>query len=338
MLTNSKQTDNKKKELLAKIISLITGNFVWVLVILVTIIASIITPVFFSIANLHNLLVTSTVLGLLVLGESIVLLTGNFDNSLEATLMFSAMVAAWLTVDHTYASGLLLNSIWGVLALLVVGALIGAINGFSVGYIGMQPFITTFATTVIITGLSILMTGGAILTPFQKDFTILGRAMVGPLPLSGLVTIGLYVVVHIILKYTPIGRSFYVVGSNLEAAKALGINVKKTQMVAFIIAGVLAAIAGWILGGRLNSASSQMSTGQLFLAYGAAVIGGVKLGGGEGKAFGMFGGVVLISAISTLMNLAQVDPYVIRATTGVVILLAMLVDTIRSGEFLRARN
>lgn len=222
--------------------------------------------------------------------------------------------------------------------MLVVGALIGAINGFSVGYIGMQPFITTFATSVIIIGMSILMTGGAILTPYPQAFTGLGRTMVGPLPLSGLVTIGLYIVFHIILKYTPIGRSFYVVGGNLEAAKSLGIDVKKTQMVAFVFAGILAAVAGWILGGRLNSASSQMSSGQLFLAFGAAVIGGVRLGGGEGKASGMFGGVVLIASIYTMMNLAQVDPYIIRATTGVVILLAMLIDTIRSGKFLRARN
>ena len=182
------------------------------------------------------------------------------------------------------------------------------------------------------------MTGGSILTPYPESFTKLGRALVGPLPLSGLVVIGLYIIFHIILNFTPIGRKFYVVGGNIEAAKALGVDVKKTQLIAFTLAGALAAVGGWILGGRLNSASSQMSSNQLLLAFGAAVIGGVKLGGGKGKVSGMFGGVLLVASINTMMNLAQVDPYVIRATTGLVILGAMLIDTLRSGEFFRSRN
>jgi ribose transport system permease protein len=202
----------------------------------------------------------------------------------------------------------------------------------------MQPFITTFASAVVVIGISILTTGGSILTPYPPSYTVLGRALIGPLPLSGVFVIGLYVLFHIILKYTPLGRSFYVVGGNMDAAKSLGIDVKKTQLIAFTIAGFLAAIGGWILSGRLNSASSQMSTNQLLLAFGAAVIGGVKLGGGEAKVSGVFGGVVLIASIYTLMNLAQVDVYIIRAMSGLVILGAMLIDALRSGDFLRARN
>jgi len=318
--------------------SILAENFVWVLVLIVSFIAYLITPVFYSINNLSNLLVTSTILGILVLGETLVLMTGNFDNSLEITLMFTAMVAAWLTVDHTYASGLLLSPFWGIVIMLGVGAAIGAVNGIFVGYIGMQPFITTFATSVVVTGISILTTGGSILTPYPESYIILGRAQVGPFPLSGLLVIGLYFVFHIILKYTPLGRRLYVVGGNIEAAKALGVDVKKTQLIAFVLAGILSAIGGWILSGRLNSASSQMSSNQLLLAFGAAVIGGVKLGGGEAKVSGMFGGVLLIASIYTLMNLAQVDVYFIRAMTGLVILGAMLFDAIRSGAFLKARN
>ncbi len=325
-------------KVLRRLITFLSNNFVWVLVLIVSFIAFLINPVFYSINNLYNLLVTSSVLGILVLAEALVLMTGNFDNSLEVTLTFTAMVAAWLTINHTYASGLMLPAIWGIIAMLVVGTLIGAINGFFVGYIGMQPFITTFATAVVFTGVSILTTGGAILTPFPEAFDILGRGMVGRLPFSGLFTIGLYIVFYVILKYTRLGRSLYVVGGNMEAAKSLGIDIKKTQLYAFLLAGLLAAIGGWMLGGRLNSASSQMSSGQLFLAYGAAVIGGVRLGGGEAKISGMFGGVVLVASIYTLMNLSSIDPYVIQMTTGIVILLAMLMDAVRSGEFLRARN
>ena len=318
--------------------SILGDNFVWILVFVVSFIAFLINPVFYSMTNISNILVTSSVLGILVLAESLVLMTGNFDNSLEMILVFSGMVAAWLTIDHVYASGWLFSSFWGILFMLVVGVVIGAVNGIFVGYIGMQPFITTFATSVVVTGLTVVMTGGAILTPYPEPFTRLGRGMVGPLPLSGLVVIGLYYLFHLILTYTDLGRSFYVIGGNREAAKALGIDVKKTQMWSFILAGLLAAVGGWILGGRLNSASSWMSSNQLLQAFGAAVIGGVRLGGGRAKVSSMFGGVLLMSSISTLMNIAQVDPYIRNALTGFVILFAMFIDAIRSGEFLRARN
>lgn len=321
-----------------KLIALLGDNFVWVLVLIVSFVAFLINPVFYSMNNLYNLLVTSTVLGILVLAESLVLMTGNFDNSIEVTMIFSAMVAAWLTIDHVYASGWQVPAFWGIIGMIAVGAFIGAINGICVGYIGMQSFITTFATAVVMTGIAILMTGGSILTPFPDAFTALGRGMVGKLPLAGLFVIGLYIVFHIILTYTYIGRRLYVVGGNREAAKALGVDIRKTQFIAYVLAGLLAAIGGWILAGRLNSASSQMSSNQLLLAFGAAVIGGVRLGGGEAKVSSIFGGVILIASIYTLLNISNIDPYIIKMTTGLVIMFAMLLDAIRSGQFLKARN
>lgn len=321
-----------------RLLDFLSANFVWVLVLTLSFVAYLINPVFYSMGNLYNLLVTFSVLGLLTLAEAIVLLTGNFDNSIEFTMIFSAMVAAWLTIDHTYASGWQLPAELGILSTLAVGILIGAVNGVLVGYVGMQPFITTFASGVVVSGLGILMTGGSILTPYPERFTALGRGLVGPLPLSGLFVIGLYLLLHLVFRYTRVGRRLFVVGGSVEAARSLGVDAKKTQLIAFILAGLLAAIGGWILGGRLNSASGQMSSGQLLLAYGAAVIGGVRLGGGEAKMSGIFGGVILIASIYTLMNLARVDPYVMTATTGTVILLAMLIDALKSGAFLRARH
>lgn len=318
--------------------SIFAEHFVWVLVLLVSFIAYLINPVFYSMTNLYNLMINSGVLSLLVLGETLILLTGNFDNSIEVTLIFSAMVAGWLTIDHTYASGLELPTLFGILGMLVVGAVIGAINGYFIGYIGMQSFITTFATSVVVSGLGILMTGGSILTPFPDSFTALGRGMIGELPISGLFVLGLYLLFHIILRYTYIGRQFYVVGGNKEAARSLGVDVKKTQLVAFVMAGVIAALGGWILGGRLNSASGQMSSGQLLLAFGAAVMGGVKLSGGEAKISGILGGVILVASINTLMNISGMSPYVIQASTGFVILGAMLIEAIKSRDFLTARN
>ncbi|MFV2043527.1 MAG: ABC transporter permease [Anaerolineales bacterium] len=338
MLSDSAMPTRDSKSISSRIGAILSDNFVWVLVVVVSVIAFLIAPVFYSMNNLYNLLVTFSVLGLLTLAEAIVLLTGEFDNSIEFTLVFSAMVAAWLTVDHPYASGLQLSATVGIISALAVGAVIGVVNGVLVGYVRVQSFITTFASGVVLTGLGIFMTGGSILMPFPEEFTTLGRDLVGPLPLAGLFVIGVYVIFHLMFRYTHLGRRLFVVGGNIEAARSLGVNEKQTMMIAFVLAGLLAAIGGWILGGRLNSASGQMLSGQLLLAYGAAVIGGVRLGGGEAKVSGIFGGVILIASIYTLMNLAQVDPYVITATAGSVILGATLLDAVRSGEFLRSRN
>ncbi len=313
-------------------------NFVWVLVVLLSIIAWIINPVFYSANNIYNLLMNSVLLGILVLAESLVLLTGNFDMSLEVTLSFTAIIAAWLTMNHRYASGLQLPAFWGIVIMLALGAGIGAINGYCVGYVKMQPFITTFAVSVVFLGLSIFMTGGSVMSPFPEGFTYLGRGMIGKLPVAGLFLIGLYIAFYVILRYTHFGRKLFVIGGNIEAAKALGVNVSSTIMFTYIISGLIAACGGWIHGGRLSMAASHMSTNQLFLAFGAAVMGGVRTGGGQARVSGMFGGVLLLASINTLMNLSKIDPYVIQAASGAIILIAMLIDALKSGAFLTARN
>jgi ribose/xylose/arabinose/galactoside ABC-type transport system permease subunit len=162
--------------------------------------------------------------------------------------------------------------------------------------------------------------------------------MVGKLPLAGLFLIGLYVAFYIILRFTYFGRKLFVIGGNIEAAKALGIDVSRTLLFTYILSGLIAAAGGWIHGGRINMAASHMSTNQLFLAFGAAVMGGVRLGGGAARLSGMFGGVILLALINTLMNLSKIDIYIIQATTGFIILLAMLIDALKSGAFLTARN
>ncbi len=147
----------------------------------------------------------------------------------------------------------------------------------------------------------------------------------------------LYILFHIILTYTAIGRKIYAVGGNITAAIASGMNVKSVVLFTYTVSGLLAAFAGWILAGRLDMAASHMSTNQLFLAMAAAVMGGVKLGGGQGKIIGMFGGVLLLTAINTFMNLTNISPYIIAATSGFIILVAMIIDALRAGSFIRAR-
>jgi len=312
-----------------KITTLISENFVWIISILLWIVAGVVNTTFFNYYNLINLLVHSVVLGLLVLGESLCFITGHFDLTIESTLIFTALFAAWLISPDPLASGWLVNPVLAIVLMLVVGTLIGMINGSLVAYLKMNPFITTLAISIVLVGISIFWCKGKSIYPLPDLFNWLGKKEIHSLPVSVIFLILTYIFFHVILTHTPFGRKLYAVGCNIDAARASGINVQLVIFFAYTLSGLLAAFSGWILAGRLNSASSHISTGLLLYVFAAAVIGGVSLSGGKGKSLGAFGGVLLLSSVNNLMNLSHVNAYLIQATTGMIILIAMFIDTMK---------
>ncbi|MDD3655951.1 MAG: ABC transporter permease [Atribacterota bacterium] len=314
--------------------SLISENFVWILLILLWFFAGMVNKAFFSYLNIVNLLVHSIILGILTLGGSLCLISGFFDLTVESTLVFTGLLAGWLISSDSLASGLLLNPVLTIIIMLITGFLIGIINGLLVAYQKMNPFITTLAMSIVLTGLSVYISKGKSIYPLNSTFNYLGGAKIYGLPVSIIFLIFLYILFHIILTYTPLGRKFYAIGSNIDAARAAGINVELTVLTAYALSGLLAACAGWVLAGRLNSVSSHMSSGLIMYIFAAAVIGGVKLSGGRGRILGIFGGVLLISSVNNFMNLSHVNAFLIQATTGFIILIAMFIDTMKENYFL----
>ncbi|MDD3427776.1 MAG: ABC transporter permease [Caldisericia bacterium] len=313
----------------------IFDNFSWVLLLLIFIIAGIINPVFYSLANITNLLLHSVILGILVLAETICLITGHFDLTIESTLVFTAVCAAWLISPSSIASGWQLNSTFAVIIMLIIGAVIGAVNGSLVAYVRMNPFITTLAMSIILLGFSVIISKGRTIYPLPATFIYLGSGLIRKFPIAIIFLIFLFVLFYIILTLTPIGRKLYAVGSNRFAADASGINTKFIIFLSYTLSGLLCACAGWVMAGKLNSASPNMSSNQMLYACAAAVIGGVSLNGGVGNIFGVFGGVLLLSSINTLMNLIRINPFIIQSTTGGIILFAMFINTIKSGKNFR---
>ena len=316
-----------------RISEVVLNNFVWLLLLLICIVAGFINPAFYYAQNIINLFIHSVVMGILVLAASVVFLTGNFDLTIEANLVFTAVVAGWLISPDVLASGWQVNTLIAIPVMLVLGIAVGFINGFLVAYVRMNPFITTLAVSIILKGITIFWSKGKTIYPMTDGFNFLGKAKLAGLPVSIIFLIALYIVIHIMLTYTPFGRKLYLVGSNRQAASASGIDVRRTILGAYMLSGLLAACAGWVLGGRLNSVSSQMSTDLLLFSFAAAVIGGISLNGGQGKVLGAFGGVLLLSSINTLMNLARINPFLIKATTGLIILLAMFIDSVKDSGF-----
>ncbi len=318
------------------LLPLILDNFVWILVLAVLAVAAITTPVFFRPSALLNLLVHSVVLALLVLAESLCLISGYFDLSIESILIFTAVFAAWLTVPHQAASGLNLHPVAGIALMLLSGTAIGAFNGFMISYVKMNAFITTLAVSIILIGSCVTLSRGNTLGPFSASFSFVGSGTIAGIPASVLVMVLAYILFYLILNRTAFGRKIYAVGGNRNAAQASGINVKRVVMVTYLISGLLSSIAGLVLAGRQGAAVSHMTKDNLMYAFAAAVIGGVSPFGGEGKVASILGGVILLMTVNKLLVIAHVNPFLITGTSGLIIFVAMLILTLRKTKFMES--
>ncbi len=304
-------------------------NLIWILLLAVVIFFSIFAEGFLNTGSFLNILVHAAVLGLLVVGESFTLITGNFDLSIESTLGFCAMLSAWLVLPMgppENGSGLMMHPFLAVAIILILGPLIGWINGTLITRGKMNNFVVTLSMLIALRGLMLLVPQGNTIYRTPPLYNILGATKVGPIPLPVIVVLLAFAAAHIVLKYTPFGRDLYAVGGNRDAALASGVNPNRRVLQVYVIAGFLAAFAGWMLAGRLRSVIPNLGQGMVFEVMAAAVIGGVSLQGGRGTMLGAFGGVLLLSTIGTGLNLMDVSEFWISTVRGVIILIAMLIE------------
>ncbi len=308
-------------------------HFIWLLLALLVATAAIVTDGFLSFDNFINIAIASVALGLLVLGEGLVLMLAKLDLSIEVNMVFSALLGAVLILPpHTPAfagdtsGGFGLPWPIALIAMLSVATLVGIINGLMVERLHMDPFMATLGMLLVLGGLSIAVGQGRQITNLPEGFRYLGSASLGKIPVAVLVMLVVYGVAHFILRWTVHGTRFYAVGSNRAAAVAAGISAGRVVIVAYALAGFLAGVAAFLLVGRLGTASAGISSGALFLAIAAAVVGGVSLFGGRGTATGMLGGLLLITTTKNALTLSNVSSHYVNVVAGGIILLAVLID------------
>ncbi len=292
--------------------------------------------------NIVNILSAAAVLGVVVVGQSFVLITGNFDLSQESTLGLAALVGLWIMVPAMapyFGGGLGIPPILSVVVILVMGIGIGYIAGSLITYGRMNNFIVTLALLLILRGLMLAFTQGnsvnAIGFEGSDIFYWLGHETfavpwLGNLPVAVLAMLLVFLVGHIVLAYRKFGRDIYAVGGNRTAAIASGIDANRRIRQVYMISGFLAALAGMMLAGRVASVQVNLGEGFIFTVFAAAVIGGVSLQGGRGTMLGVLGGVLLLSTIDRGLNLMRVDVFVIDVIKGLIILFAMFIDAQRS--------
>ena len=277
---------------------------------------------FFTLDNLIAILKQSSIYGVIGLGMGILIINHFYDLSVGAILGMSGAVLAMIT-----SSGL--PVVLGVMAALVVGTILGTLNGIGVAFTGIPAFILTMATTQVFRGLVYIITGGMPISGLPDSLLYFGKGYVGILPIAVVVMIIVYIISYIFMNYTETGRNIFATGGNSVAARYSGINVKWTVILTFAISGFLAAIGGILLVAKLQSAQPAMGNGYEMDAIAAAAIGGVSLDGGEGSVLGMFLGAIILGVINNGMVMVGFDSYWQMVAKGVIIILAVGIDVYR---------
>ncbi|MCA2215501.1 ABC transporter permease [Jidongwangia harbinensis] len=302
-------------------------------IVLIAIVGQIVNPVFLQPDNLINIGQTMAEIALLVLAQTIVLIAGKMDLSLESTFGLAPGVAAWMTVAVGAGHGTgLLSGAWSIPITLLVGALIGIANAALIVRFGLHGFIVTLGMLIVLRGLLTGISGGQTFFNLPESMMYPGTAVWLGVPASIWICVILLAAGIVLLGYTGFGRALYAIGGNVDAAKAAGIRTDRVLWIALVGASVLAALGGLMLSGRLASVAASQGNGAIFTVFAAAVIGGVSLNGGKGTMFGAFTGILLLFMIQNVLTLAGVPAQWIGALNGAIIIVALVVSRITGGK------
>ncbi|AUG98778.1 ribose ABC transporter permease [Pectobacteriaceae bacterium CE70] len=292
------------------------------LLILIAVVSSM-SPNFFTLNNLFNILQQTSVNAIMAVGMTLVILTSGIDLSVGSLLALTGAVAASIV-------GMEINALVAIFSALALGAVIGAGTGVIVAKGRVQAFIATLVMMMLLRGVTMVYTSGSpINTGFSAQADALGWFGIGR-PLGVPTPIWIMAVVFLaawyMLHHTRIGRYIYALGGNEAATRLSGISVDKVKIVVYSLCGLLSALAGIIEVARLSSAQPTAGTGYELDAIAAVVLGGTSLSGGKGRVFGTLIGALILGFLNNGLNLLGVSSYYQMIVKAVVILLAVLVD------------
>lgn len=289
-------------------------------VVLLIVLVGLFTPAFAAPTNLARVLNSTVILALLAAGSAIVIITRNIDVSVGSTLALSGIVGAMLMREGA--------PIWvAVLAVLAVGAVLGAINGIGVTYGHVPSIVMTLGTLAAYRGISFLITGGYSIESLPVAYRKIGRVELLGLPILVWALIVLVIVLALIMSRTRFGRSFYATGDNIDGAYLVGISTNKIVILAYTLSGMLAGMAALVFLAQVGSIGNQAGQGIEMRAIAAAVIGGVSLTGGVGTIVGAVFGALFISTATSSLSFLGIPGSWSDTVIGAILLLALFADS-----------
>ena len=305
------------------IVSCIRKYGITVVLIVLIIMFSIMSPVFLTVSNLMNIARQVSMIGISAVGMMFVLLIGGIDLSTGAIVSFTNVLAALLMTRMG------MSPVLASILCLVLSAGIGLINGLLITLFHIPALIATLATQSVFFGVSYIISGGVSIFGFPESYSILGKGYLWIIPVPVIIMILTFGVGAFILKKTPFGRYFYAIGGNEEASHLSGIKVGRTKVMVYSLAGFFGGISGLIMLSRINSGQAITGKGFEFDVITAVVLGGISVSGGSGKIMNAIVGVLIMGILSTGLTLINLGEYPQMIVKGIVLILAVGFDCVQ---------
>jgi ribose transport system permease protein len=298
----------------------LVGVFIALLVIFV--ISAAASPYFLTSYNMSVVARSLAFVGLITIGQSMLMMLGELDLSLGVIGGLCGVVSGMLMIN------LGLNPWVALLACLLLGAALGCFNGLMVTVLKLHSLVLTIGTAGVFGGANLVLTKGVAITNIPKEIQFLGRGDLFGVPMPFVVMLIVLIIASFVIMKTPFGRYIYAIGDNTPAARMLGIKVDTVRVLVFTIAGMLAALAGLLMVTRLGTAQPSIGETWVLPPIAASVIGGVATTGGVGTPLGAILGAAIIGVIENIIVLFGVSPYWQGVVSGFIVVLAISFDSI----------
>jgi ribose/xylose/arabinose/galactoside ABC-type transport system permease subunit len=317
-------TMNERPKLLRSIMDLGNTLSLAIALILLSTVWALLSPYFLTVQNVMNVLMFASILAIRASGLTVSMILGGMDISQNAVGAVTALLCILFSIS---------GAPWWQVVILVVllGLIMGVVNATLVTVFKIAAIITTLGTMQIFRGTAWLIKDATVMV---KDPVLiaLGRGrMFGVIPYVTIIALVVLIIVYYLLNFTSFGRKVYMVGGNERASYLSGINVNRTKFTAFVISGLTAAIAGFLIACQVGAALPQSGAGSEMNTIAAVILGGISLSGGKGKMSGTILGILILQTINNGLTLLSVNAYFQMVVSGGVLLIAVMIDVVRSG-------
>lgn len=297
-------------------------EFILLVVLLVLgTIFSLLTDTFLTIPNILNVLLQISIIAILGFGVTIIIISAGIDLSLGSVMALVGMGTAAILTSSTPSIFL------AILGGLLIGGIVGFMNGITVAYIHLPAFIATLAMMSIARGVALVVTNAIPIYNLPESFLFLGSGFLWGIPTPIYVMIGLYFILDFILRKTKFGRYIYAIGGNEEATRLSGINIKRYKLLVYVVGGICTGVAGILFTARLGSGQPTAGVGYELDAITAAILGGTNLFGGSGNLIGTLIGAFVMGVINNGQALLNISSYVQNIVRGIIVILAVGIST-----------
>lgn len=294
----------------------------YIFLVLMCIVLTIASDNFLTVTNLMTIVKQISIQSIVAIGMTMIIISGNIDLSVGSIVAFCSVISALMMNKG-------MPMIVAILVAIVAGAAFGFITGGVTAKLKLHSFLVTLALMTAIRGLAQTITNGRPIAGLPDGFGILASGSIGPLPFLVIYMIILYAIFMYMMKYTAFGRSIYAVGSNEESARLSGINIEMVKTMVFVISGALCGIAGVLLTAKVRSGDPTCANAWEMDTIAGAIIGGTSMNGGEGKLGGTIIGLLFVGILANGMVLLGVSAYMQSVIKGLVIFLAVIINSIQ---------